>query len=98
MFDGKGKLSSPAGTYEGGFVNGLKDGFGVFTWNDGKKFEGSYIEDVKCGYGEYYDSDGTPIYKGQWIADKPYGQGIEFKRDTSTNKLTLMKVQCTSPK
>jgi len=66
MFHGEGKLNSPAGTYEGRFAKGMKDGFGVFTWSDGKKFEGNYKDDKKCGYGEYYESDGTPIYKGQW--------------------------------
>jgi hypothetical protein len=66
----------------------------MFTWSDGKKFEGTYKEDKKVGYGEYYDSDGTPIYKGQWQSDKPAGKGIEFKRCESNNKLVLVKVEC----
>lgn len=47
----------------------MKQGFGVYTWADGKKFEGMYHEDKKEGYGEYYDTDGAPIYKGQWQAE-----------------------------
>lgn len=66
----------------------------MFTWSDGKKFEGNYKQDKKCGYGEYYESDGTPIYKGSWEGDKPRGMGIEFKKNSQTKKLTLLRVEC----
>jgi len=41
------------------------DGYGVFTWPDGKKYEGCYINDKKEGFGKFYWPDGK-IYEGQW--------------------------------
>lgn len=43
----------------------MMDGYGVFTWTDGRKYEGNYVRDKKEGYGCLYWPDGK-IYKGQW--------------------------------
>lgn len=39
------------------------NGYGVFTWPDGKKYIGHYVNDKKEGYGEFYWPD-QKIYKG----------------------------------
>ena len=33
--------------YEGGFMNGKKHGFGIYTWKDGSTYEGWYANDKK---------------------------------------------------
>lgn len=38
QFHGKGVLTEPSGTYEGEFKNGLKDGSGVYKYNNGLRY------------------------------------------------------------
>lgn len=45
------------------------DGYGVFTWADGRKYVGEYFEDKKHGYGTFYWADGK-CYKGNWANGK----------------------------
>ena len=40
-------------------------GYGVFIWEDGRKFEGQYKNDLKWGFGEFKYADGK-IYRGNW--------------------------------
>ena len=37
------------------FLNGLKDGKGVFTWRDGLKWDGNFKNDDLDGKGTFYD-------------------------------------------
>jgi radial spoke head protein 1 len=40
---GQGKWISEKGDlYEGNFVNGKKEGHGVYAWKNGKKYEGRF--------------------------------------------------------
>ena len=41
------------------------DGYGVFTWSDGRKYLGEYKEDKKHGQGQFIWPDGRQ-YKGGW--------------------------------
>lgn len=41
------------------------EGFGTFTWPDGRKYEGEYIDDKKDGKGIFYWPDGRK-YDGEW--------------------------------
>lgn len=41
------------------------DGYGVFSWSDGRRYEGEYREDKKEGYGVFNWPDGRK-YKGNW--------------------------------
>ena len=41
------------------------DGYGVYTWLDGRKYEGQYKKDKKHGNGVYTWADGRK-YDGQW--------------------------------
>jgi hypothetical protein len=40
-------------------------GYGVFTWEDGRKYEGSYVDDKKEGNGRFTWPDGR-VYEGLW--------------------------------
>jgi hypothetical protein len=51
------------------------DGFGIYTWSDGRTYEGFYKEDKKHGYGIYKWSD-SKSYSGWWYQGKQHGLGI----------------------
>ena len=53
------------------------NGFGVFTWPDGRKYEGNYKNDKQDGYGTFTWSDGKQ-YKGPWVNGKQHGEGELF--------------------
>ena len=50
------------------------DGFGVFTWEDGRKYEGQYVDDKKEGRGKFTWPDGR-IYDGEWKDGRQHGTG-----------------------
>jgi len=41
------------------------NGYGVFTWPDGRKYDGNYVEDKKEGRGKFTWPDGKE-YDGEW--------------------------------
>ena len=41
------------------------DGYGIFSWTDGRIYKGEYLDDKKHGYGKFYWPDGKK-YKGTW--------------------------------
>ncbi len=61
------------------------DGYGVFTWKNGKIYQGEYKNDKKEGYGTFEWPDGRK-YKGYWSNGKQHGEG-EFY-DPKTKKTT----------
>ena len=46
------------GKYIGQVVNGIKEGKGIFYWNDGDKYEGEWKNDKQDGKGIYYWNNG----------------------------------------
>lgn len=44
-------------------------GYGVYSWQDGRKYEGQYLKDKKHGYGVYMWADGRK-YEGYWMNGK----------------------------
>ena len=61
--------------YTGEWLDGQMDGYGVFTWSDGRKYEGEYVDDKKHGQGTYVWADGRS-YTGGWKDGKQDGQGL----------------------
>lgn len=52
-YTGNAKAEYPNGdVYEGGFVNGVKEGKGKYTWANGDSYEGTYKKDKKDGIGK----------------------------------------------
>jgi len=51
------------------------DGYGVYTWRDGRKYEGQYSKDRKHGFGTYLWADGRR-YEGQWENGRQHGEGL----------------------
>lgn len=50
------------------------EGYGIYTWKDGRRYEGQYKEDKKHGYGIYVWADGRR-YEGWWYKAKQFGLG-----------------------
>ena len=51
------------------------EGYGEFSWKDGKKYAGYYIHDKKEGFGIYYWEKPSRVYIGFWKAGKQNGIG-----------------------
>lgn len=57
---------NPDWGYHGELVDGKKEGYGVFNYQDGRKFEGNYVHDIPNGEGSLYDEAGRLQFKGTW--------------------------------
>ena len=53
------ELKCENGRYVGQVVNGLKEGKGIFYWNDGERYEGEWKNDKREGKGIYYFNNGN---------------------------------------
>ena len=53
------------GKYEGDYINGKREGKGIYIYNSGDKYEGEYKNDLKDGYGIYTYSNGD-VYEGYY--------------------------------
>jgi len=41
------------------------DGYGIYIWENRRKYCGMYVKDLKSGHGIYTWPDGS-VYDGQW--------------------------------
>jgi len=55
-----------AGEHRQGANGGVKTGFGVYVFVDGRRYEGRYGDDQQNGYGVYWDPEGRIISAGFW--------------------------------
>ena len=60
--------------YEGAIVDGLKEGKGIFIWENGDKYTGNFSADTLSGNGTYTYQDGAS-YKGEFVNGKRDGKG-----------------------
>ena len=60
--------------YTGTFLNGKKDGIGVYKWIDKSSYEGEWTNNYINGYGKYIYSDGS-VYTGSWYYNRMEGLG-----------------------
>ena len=47
------------------YVNDKKEGFGLYTWVDGRRYEGQWVKGKQHGRGKYFGTDGSIKY-GTW--------------------------------
>lgn len=103
---GEGKVETSKGTYEGNFKKGQPDGYGIWKYEDGRRYEGEWDSGLKDGEGTmYYPSDSVLI--GYWKNDyyvsryeKPYEMNSTsfsnnsrvkvMKTGESTNKIEII--------
>lgn len=63
------------GVYEGALVNGVRQGYGVMAFSDGRRYEGEWRNDQFNGYGELIRANGIPVYVGEWKNGQYHGKG-----------------------
>ncbi|RXZ78818.1 hypothetical protein EBB07_25260 [Paenibacillaceae bacterium] len=68
--------------YRGEMKDGLKHGYGIYTWKDGTKYEGDWRADFEHGIGEKYYSNGDS-YIGKWEEGLFEGKGTYRWKDGS---------------
>ncbi len=73
----KGTKTYPNGTYEGEFVDGLREGFGRFTFFNGSVFEGQYSNDRENGKGIFICNDGER-FEGSFKDNQYNGYGTIY--------------------
>lgn len=61
-------------------------GYGVYTWNNGRKYEGMYTTDKKDGHGIYTWADGRQ-YDGQWKNGVQHGYGQYQHKPNNEKKI-----------
>jgi hypothetical protein len=62
------------GVYRGQCKNGLADGSGTVTFNNGDELSGRYEKGVLSGDGIFTSADGS-TYQGSWEDGKRHGRG-----------------------
>lgn len=60
--------------YEGEWLGGFRDGYGIMRWSDGASYEGDWIDNRAHGFGKFVHAIGD-VYEGQWYRDKANGKG-----------------------
>ncbi|MGE5616458.1 MAG: caspase family protein [Bacillota bacterium] len=72
---GKGEYVSKTFRYEGDFKEGLKEGDGKYTWENGDRYEGTFVADRPDGRGKYAFANGD-AYEGEVKASVISGRGV----------------------
>lgn len=64
------------GKYDGDIVDGIKHGYGTYTWTDGRKYVGEFKNDKFEGQGRHTWPEGD-VYVGEWKDNVRNGQGTQ---------------------
>lgn len=75
--NGKGTMNYETGTYEGSWENGLRQGYGKYTWSNGDTYEGQWFNDERHGIGTYIWNDGSK-YTGNYSHGIRSGYGVYY--------------------
>ncbi|CAG9309982.1 unnamed protein product [Blepharisma stoltei] len=71
---GRGTEISSRGKYVGEFSNGVKKGYGEFTYADGSIYKGNFKNDNRSDKGLFIWPDGRQ-YEGEWLNEMMNGTG-----------------------
>ncbi|KAH9321041.1 hypothetical protein KI387_015680, partial [Taxus chinensis] len=71
-----------SGRYEGDWVDGKYDGYGVETWARGSRYRGQYRQGFRQGFGVYRFYTGD-VYAGEWSNGQSHGYGVHTCEDGS---------------
>jgi hypothetical protein len=80
---GKGEYVSKSFKYEGDWNEGVKQGHGVYVWDNGDRYEGTFAGDRPDGKGTYKFSNGDS-YDGEVKQGVIAGRGIYVARNGDT--------------
>ncbi|GFY85339.1 histone H3 K4-specific methyltransferase SET7/9 family protein [Actinidia rufa] len=70
------------GRYEGDWVDGKYDGYGIEGWARGSRYRGQYRQGLRHGYGVYRFYTGDS-YAGKWCNGQSHGVGVQTCSDGS---------------
>eukprot|EP01032_Pedospumella_encystans_P018979 gene18979-21589_t len=89
--NGVGKFIHENYSYEGQWLNDVREGKGRLTYSDGRVYDGQFKEGKKHGLGKSIAVNGTvyegnwgTIYHGEWVDDLKHGKGVATYADGST--------------
>ncbi|KAJ8534744.1 hypothetical protein K7X08_016472 [Anisodus acutangulus] len=71
-----------SGRFEGDWVDGKYDGYGVETWARGSRYRGQYRQGLRHGFGVYRFYTGD-VYAGEWSNGQSHGCGVHTCEDGS---------------
>ncbi len=71
---GRGEYVSKSFKYDGEFTDGLKQGRGVYAWDNGDRYDGKFANDRPDGNGKYHFANGDS-YEGEVRAGIIVGRG-----------------------
>lgn len=71
-----------SGRYEGNWIDGMYDGYGVETWVKGSRYRGQYRQGLRHGLGVYRFYTGD-VYAGEWSSGRSHGCGVHSCEDGS---------------
>lgn len=85
---GFGRYDYDNGYYDGFWSGGLKNGYGLYSWNDGGTYVGNWTDDKMTGYGVYTAAN-DDLIKGEFSNGNLTGIGVtrtgdEWKQGTWT--------------
>ncbi|KAG6714769.1 MORN repeat-containing protein 1-like [Carya illinoinensis] len=70
------------GRYEGDWIDGRYDGYGIESWARGSRYKGQYRQGLRHGYGVYRFYTGDS-YAGEWFNGQSHGVGVQTCSDGS---------------
>lgn len=70
------------GRYEGDWIDGRYDGYGIESWARGSRYKGQYRQGLRHGYGVYRFYTGD-TYAGEWYNGQSHGFGVQTCSDGS---------------
>ena len=95
--DGIGQITYFNGNkFEGNFVNGKREGRGIFTWKDGDVYSGYYKNNEVQGFGRYEHVTGE-LYIGEFKNGKMEGRGTFISKDGTKTVGTFKDNQYVGP-
>ena len=79
-----GKLYNEEGKliYEGEYKNGIRNGEGIYYYNNGLKYEGEFVNGLREGNGVFYWEDGTR-WEGPFKNNEMNGKGFFYDKEES---------------
>ena len=69
-----GKLES---TFEGNYINGIREGKGTFSHKDGSVAKGNYVNGQLVGFGTRISENGDK-YEGEFLNYREHGKGVYY--------------------
>lgn len=67
--------------FEGEYLDGRRNGHGVFIWASGNRYDGSFKDDHRTGRGVLTWAKKGERYEGEWRDNKPNGRGTMTTAD-----------------